>query len=173
MERLVKAGRARSVGILESEALIASLAAGGIFGALEILSALAVGSPLWPIEAAASLLMRERAYYPEYLALAIPMGIAVHVSLTIVYGFGYGIMSSDARLATRLSPSREAGIGFIFGACIWLLNFQLVARLFYPWLVETNQFVQLLLHAGGFGTVLALLFRRKELRRVNRMISRY
>jgi hypothetical protein len=137
------------------------------FGIAEMLgSAVLRSDPLWPIQAAASLIMHEQAFDARSVAIAIPIGLMIHFSLVVTYGFVYGLASSDARLATRLDARREVVGGALFGAGIWLLNFQLVARAFYPWLFATNQLMQVVTHAVGFGVVLALLLRRKELRRV-------
>jgi hypothetical protein len=156
----------RGVGALESEGLRSSLLAGAIFGAAEVLgAALLQGNPLWPIEAPASLFAQEHAFDASFLAFAVPISVLVHFSLVTTYGFLYGLMSSDARLSTRLDARREAGLGALFGAGIWLINFQLVARLFYPWIFATNQLAQFVLHVG-FGVLLAMLFRRKEQRRI-------
>jgi hypothetical protein len=110
--------------------------------------------------------MREHAFDESSLAVAVPIGLIAHFSLVLTYGFLYGLMSSDARISTRLNARREAGLGALFGAGIWLINFQLVARLFYPWLFETNQIAQLVLHVGAFGATLALLLRRQERKRI-------
>jgi len=155
------------VGILESEGLVASLIAGVTFGITEMAGTMLVhGDPLWPIQAAASLFMQEHAFDTSALAVALPLGLVTHVCMTLSYGFLYGVVSSDLRLSTRLNTSREAALGALLGAAVWLLNFQLVARLFYPWLFATNQVAQFGLHVFTFGVVLALLFRRKEQKRI-------
>jgi len=156
----------RGVGTLESEGLRASLLAGVILGVVEIAGgALVMGNPLWPVQAPASLFVQAHAFDAGFLAFAVPLSLGIHFSLATTYGFLYGLVSSAERLSTRLDARREAGLGALFGAGIWLINFQLVARLFYPWLFATNQLAQLVLHVG-FGVVLAMLFRRKERKRV-------
>jgi hypothetical protein len=163
--------RGQGVGMLESEGLLASLVAGFTFGTVEMLGSAITGKGvLWPVQAAASIIMRDQAFHAS--ALAIPLGLIIHFSLVTTYGFLYGLMSSDARLATRLNPRREAGLGALYGATIWLVNFQLVARWFYPWLYETAPLGQFLLHVVAFGVVLALLFRRKERRRIEKTLRR-
>jgi hypothetical protein len=154
---------------LEDEGIRASLVAGTLFGALEILGALLVqGAPLLPMESAASLLIRERAYQPGYLAFSVPLGIAVHFSLAILYGYAFGLMSTETRLRTRLNFGREALLGSGFGLLIWVVNFMIIARGLYPWLLTTNQLAQALLHAFAFGLPLSLLFARNERKRVAR-----
>jgi hypothetical protein len=153
---------------LEYEGMVASLVAGTIFGALEVLGAIVTqAAPLRPIEAAASLLIRERAYLAEYLPLSIPLGIAVHFSLATLYGYAFGLMSTEARMRTRLNFAREAVLGFGFGLLIWAVNFVVIARGLYPWL-RGDLLAQALPHGIGFGLPLSLLFSRKERRRVVR-----
>jgi hypothetical protein len=154
---------------LEDEGIRASFGAGASLGALEILGAWVLhNAPLDPIKAAASLLLRERAYQSGYLAFSIPLGVAVHFSLALLYGYAFGLMSTEERLTTRLNQAREAAIGFGFGIFLWLINFVIIARGLYPWLFATNQLIQAALHAIGFGLPLSVLFARKERRRVAR-----
>ncbi|HEY3594797.1 MAG TPA: hypothetical protein VGL13_13025 [Polyangiaceae bacterium] len=155
---------------LEDEGIRASIAAGAALGVVEILGAWILhAAPLEPIKAAASLLLRERAYQSGYLAFAVPLGIAVHFSLALLYGYAFGLMSTEARLATRLNAVREAAIGFGFGLALWAINFVVIARGLYPWLYATHQLAQALLHGIAFGVPLSVLFARTEQRRVERM----
>jgi hypothetical protein len=154
---------------LEDEGVRASLVAGAFFGALEIVvSWMAHAAPLLPILAAASLLLRERAYQSGYLAFSLILGIAVHFSLALLYGYAFGLMSTEARLATRVNAAREAVIGLGFGFLLWFVNFVVIARGLYPWLFASNQLGQAALHAVGFGLPLSWLFARNERRRVAR-----
>jgi hypothetical protein len=155
---------------LEDEGVRASLAAGGLFGVLEIVASwIAHAQPLAPVRAAASLLLRERAYQSGYLAFALILGVAVHFSLALLYGYAFGLMSTEARLATRVNLAREAAIGFGFGLLLWFINFVVIARGLYPWLFASNQLNQAALHGLAFGLPLSWLFARKERRRVARM----
>jgi hypothetical protein len=155
---------------LEDEGIRASLLGGALFGVLEILAAGVINAaPLEPIKAAASLLLRERAYQPGYLAVSLVLGVAVHFSLAVLYGYAFGLMSTEIRLRTRLNFAREASIGLVFGLILWAINFVIIARGLYPWLYAANQTAQAVLHAIGFGLPLSYLFARNERRRVARM----
>jgi hypothetical protein len=155
---------------LEDEGIRSSLLAGVAFGALQILAAsVANAAPLQPIKAAASLLLRERAYQPGYWLFALVLGVAVHFSLALLYGYAFGLMSTEIRLRTRLNFAREALIGILFGLVLWGINFAVIARGLYPWLYEAHLPAQAVLHALGFGLPLSLLFARNERRRVARL----
>ena len=103
------------------------------------------------------------------LGAAIPLGVVIHFSLSVVYGYVFGLTSTESRARTRQNVAREAALGFGYGALLWAFNFQLVARMLYPWLAETNPIAQLALHGVGFGVPLGLLFCQKEQARVRRM----
>ena len=149
--------------------MASSLVAGATFGVVELVGAMVLGqSPLFIVESTASLVMRETAYLPEYVALSIPLGIAVHFSLATLYGYAFGLMSTEARLSTRLNGGRAAVLGAVYGSLLYLFNFQFVARQIYPWLMATSHVAQWLAHALAFGGVLGLLFVRRERRRVAR-----
>jgi len=155
---------------LEDEGIRSSLLAGVAFGALQILAASAANAaPLEPIKAAASLLLRDRAYQPSYWVFSLVLGVAVHFSLALLYGYAFGLMSTEIRLRTRLSFVREALLGILFGLIVWGINFAVIAHGLYPWLYATNLTAQALLHALGFGLPLSLLFARNERRRVARV----
>jgi len=155
---------------LEDEGIRSSLLAGVAFGALEILAAGAANAaPLQPIKAAASLLLRERAYQSGYWLFSLVLGLSVHFSLAVLYGYAFGLMSTEIRLRTRLNFAREALLGVLFGLVLWAINFGIIARGLYPWLYAGNLPAQAAFHALGFGLPLSLLFARNERRRVARM----
>ena len=60
-------------------------------------------------------------------------------------------------------PQRQAIIGTIYGAVIWIINSQVLARLNAP-LLDTSQPVQLATHALGYGLPLGLLYATYERR---------
>ena len=80
------------VGRIVAAGVVASLGAGLALGLSEILGAGLAGSSLvLPVQSAASLLIRERAFADDYFALAIPLGVSVHFSLAMLYGYAFGI----------------------------------------------------------------------------------
>jgi hypothetical protein len=149
--------------------VLASLGAGLIFGVVETLgSAILGGSLLWPMQAAASLLIRERAFLPEYFALAIPLGVSIHFSLAMLYGYAFGIANSNAAFSTLMSPVRELVLGSLYGVLLWFVNFLLIGPYLYPWLEDTRPVLQLVAHVAFFGVPLAGIFELRERRTLRR-----
>lgn len=135
------------------------LAAGAIFAVLQMLLALLAGeSLLAPWRMAASVVLGGEGLTTMGVA-AFLIGFLIHFSLAALFGTVYGLIMNKADNRTRVSLGREAGLGILFGLALWLLNFQVLARLLYPWFLATPQFVQALLHALAFGLPLALLDR--------------
>ena len=82
--------------------------------------------------------------------------------IAIMYGFAYGVFNSQLSWTKRVRGMRQAVLGVVFGVAIWLLDFQFIGRLFYPWLLDHSQVVQVGIHALGFGLPLGLLFAERE-----------
>ena len=89
---------------------------------------------------------------------AILVGLTGHLCLSAMYGVYYGAYCSMLSLATRSSFRRQAVIGAFFGALLWFINVELVARCRYPWLAELSGVSQLVVHAACFGTALGLRY---------------
>ncbi|HEX3854000.1 MAG TPA: hypothetical protein VHW01_23715 [Polyangiaceae bacterium] len=96
--------------------------------------------------------------------VSVLIGVLVHLVLSLGLGLLFEPVAACCTAATRASYGRMAGIGLGFGALVWLANFQLIARLFYPWLLPTPMGTQLLLHAVFFGLPLALMYSTIERR---------
>jgi hypothetical protein len=143
--------------------VISSLTAGLTLGLSEVIgAAISGGSLLQPIQVAASLLLRERAFADAYLPLAIPLGVSVHFSMALLYGYAFGVANSNARFSTLVSPAREILLGAVYGALLCLLNFVVIGPYLYPWLSGTSLLLQLAAHVIAFGIPLAGLFSLAE-----------
>ncbi|RKG95554.1 hypothetical protein D7X32_38640, partial [Corallococcus carmarthensis] len=59
----------------------------------------------------------------------------------------------------------QAAVGMLFGIFVWLVDFQLLARGYFPWLLSVPQFLQIVWHAVFLGLPMALLFTAAERRR--------
>lgn len=133
--------------------------AGILFALAEVLVAALMGNPpLMPIRMFASVVMGPSALDTASPAVAILGGIIAHLVLSIVFGVIYTAMNARAPLATKASTAQQAAIGLGFGALIWLLDFQIIARLIYPWFLGAPQLLQLVLHAVFFGLPLGLMY---------------
>lgn len=147
------------------EGAAAGLVAGVLFAIAQVVAAVATGlAPTFPFRLIASVLLGRAAFETTTLAGAIVVGSVVHLTLSAFYGFAYGALNSGVSAHTQLSSARQAAVGLGFGALLWLVNFQGIARVVYPWFLETPQLVQFLLHAFAFGLPLGLLFASAERR---------
>jgi hypothetical protein len=150
------------MGRIESETVIAGVAAGFVMGLSEVFAAVLSGqSALLPLRAAASIVLGDDAFGTNAPLIAL-VGAAVHFSIAFMFGFAYGVVNSQIPWSDRVRGTRQALMGIAFGTAIWLLDFQFIGRLFYPWMLEHSQLVQWALHAFGFGLPLGLLFAERE-----------
>jgi hypothetical protein len=150
------------VGRIESETVRSGVAAGFVMGLSEVVASVISGnSALLPFREAASVLLREDAFGHNAPMIAL-VGALVHFSIAVMYGFAFGVFNSQIAWTKRVAGLRQGILGVVFGAAIWLFDFQFIARLFYPWMLDHSQVVQLVVHALGFGLPLGLLFAERE-----------
>lgn len=139
------------------------LVAGAIFAVMEIVGAALMGDPpLMPVRMFASTVLGEQALMEAPLGTAVAVGLVAHFALSAIFGLVYGAINAALSPATETSYGRQAGLGLVFGAALWLVNFQIIARILYPWFLETPQLVQLAMHALFFGLPLALMYAAAE-----------
>ena len=138
---------------------IAGLWAGLLFLIAEMLAAVAMrAAPMTPFRMLASVIFGPDALTSISLGTAIVVGALVHFGLSGLFGMLYGEVR--ARAGRDVAWGVDTVRGMTYGAVLWLLNFQVIARLWYPWFLETPQFLQFLLHALFFGIPLGLICRR-------------
>lgn len=141
------------------------LIAGMIFGVMEIVGAAIMGNPpLMPIRMFASVVLGHSALMESSLATAVAIGIVAHLALSGVFGLVYGAINGLLSSETETSYGRQTALGLLFGAMLWIINFQLIGRALFPWFLGTPQFLQMLMHAMFFGLPLALLYAATERR---------
>src|SRR5262249_28054245 len=145
------------MGRIESETVMSGVAAGFIMGLLEgTASVLSGQSVLLPLRSAASIVLGEDAFGGSAPPISL-LGAAVHFSIAVMFGFAYGVANSQVAWSDRVRGSWQAAMGAAFGTLIWVLDFQFIGRLFYPWMLGHSQIVQWAIHAFGFGLPLGLL----------------
>ena len=136
--------------------------AGIIFAVAEVVAASILGNPLLtPFRAFASILLGQSAMQA---ASVVVLGSIVHLVLSGVFGLIYGLINAGFSPRTETSWGRQIGVGLAFGAAVWLANFQIIARIGYPWFLTMPQFAQLVIHALCFGLPLALMYVAAERR---------
>ncbi len=142
------------------------LIAGIIFAVGEVVLALAMGMPaLEPFRMFASVVFGAGALEFGPWAALIGGGI-VHLVLAGLFGLIYGLINTRLPLEAHTNAGTQTVLGLVFGAAIWILNFQIIARVAYPWFLDLPQFMQFLLHAVLFGVPLGLLYAAAERRSV-------
>jgi len=150
------------VGRIEAETVVSGVIAGAIMIGVESMASLVTGRHvLLPFRYAASIVMGSDALEGSWLSVFI-LGTIVHFSIATMFAFAYGVMNTQLPGRERAWGAREAMLGMLFATVVWLLDFQLIARFFYPWMLDHSQPVQWWLHAVGFGLPLGLLFAARE-----------
>jgi hypothetical protein len=141
-----------------TETAMLGIAAGIVLAIVEMAAAPGVGVPaLMPVRMAASIVLGRPALSVslEFAAIA---GAVVHLVLSIVYGAIYGALNAAVEPGRHRKLADQAFAGVLYGTAIWLVNFQLIARVAYPWLLDAPQDLQWLMHALFFGLPLGLLY---------------
>jgi hypothetical protein len=148
----------RSVG----EGITAGVIAGVIFAAVEIVGATMMGNPpLMPIRMFASVVLGRGALEGS-IGTPFVVGTIAHLVLSAVFGVLYGLLNARLSGESKTSFGRQAGLGILFGLAVWLVNFQVIARVLYPWFLGAPQFLQAMMHALFFGLPLALIYAASE-----------
>lgn len=140
------------------------LLAGIIFAVAEVIAAVAMGMPaLEPFRMFASVLFGAGAleFGPGAALIA---GAIIHLILAAIFGVIYGLINTRLPLEAHTNWGSQIVLGLVYGAALWLVTFQIIARIAYPWFLETNQLAQFLLHAIFFGLPLGLLYATGERR---------
>ena len=155
-------------GTFAREGMVFGLLAGCLYGAADMIASASSGhSPLRPLQRYASL-----ASGPETLAstsLAVIMaGVFTHCALATVFGYLYVLLVARAPAGPTKRYGWEAGLGTLFGLALWFVNYRLVARTMFPWMLDTPDLLQAALHAGLFGLPLGLMLAAGERREADR-----
>lgn len=135
--------------------------AGLVFAAFAmIMSAFLAGNAFTPLRMIGAIILGQQALDPSYpLTTAAATGVVLHLVLSVVYGV---IFAGLIRLFPPLSSSTPALVFNVaaFGFLLWLINFWVIAPIFFFWFTMTNPAVQFLAHVFFFGAVLGFYFSR-------------
>jgi hypothetical protein len=134
-------------------------AAGLMLMAMESAGAAILGAPpLAPLRLFSSVVLGRSALVDAPLGLVFGVGLLTHLVLSALFGVLYGLIYAQLAHDGQRSYGVQAGLGMLFGFLLWLVNFHVIARLFYPWFLDPPQGFQALVHAAFFGLPLGLLF---------------
>lgn len=140
-----------------AEGAVFGVMAGVVFAVAQMALAVMAGhSPIQPWQYFASVVQGHGALMASPMR-ALMLGIPVHLALSSVFGVIYGALIQPASQRTRTSLARESALGMLFGLCLYLVNFQVLARIAAPWFIGLPQVIEAVLHAVAFGLPLSLL----------------
>ncbi|MBJ6760804.1 hypothetical protein JGU66_08510 [Myxococcaceae bacterium JPH2] len=147
--------------------LLFGVAAGAVFALAEMALATAAGEgPSRPVRMAAAVLLGTRAFTPQVsMGVAAAVGLGMHLVLSAAWGVLYSLVDSRLPPDGRGRWEFQAAVGMLFGMFVWMVDFQFVARGYFPWFLDVPQFTQVVMHAVFWGLSLALLFTAAERRR--------
>jgi len=130
----------------------AGLLAGAIFLGVSMWFTDSIGMPgEMPLKMMAAMLQGESALADA--SASVPLGLAIHAVLSAGFGVAFGLLAR----ALRWSPLAVAAAGVLFGAALYVVNSQFIARLGFPWFLDANQPFELVVHVV-FGSLVALAF---------------
>ncbi len=146
------------------EGLAFGLIAGVVLGAASMVTSSLAGRPaLLPLRLAASL-VEGRDAFAMSRSSAIALGASVHVVLSGLFGLAYGFFATDLARETRTGETAQAIVGAAYGAIVWVIAWEVLARAFWPWFLALPTGPVLVLHAAGYGVPLGLLYALSERR---------
>jgi hypothetical protein len=143
-------------GRLVGAGLVGGLAGGVAVALVQMAVLTSVGAP-WRLFASVLLgevALGESARWGVHL-----VGGVVHFSLAALFGVGWGLIASALSADLRQGWGAHLAAAMLYGLGLYLLNFQLVARLIYPWFLGLDQAAQLAIHVFAFGLPLGLYLR--------------
>jgi hypothetical protein len=144
--------------LVEGHTMIAALVAGAVMLVLAVLGAVLAGeSAALPFRMAASLLLHDAEYRHMPVWVALPLGSAIHFGVSLIYGFAFGLLMTGETRRQRFSRPVQALLGMAVALVAYGIDIQVIARFWYPWMLEPPQLGVALLHALGFGLPLGLL----------------
>ncbi|NVB79844.1 MAG: hypothetical protein HOV81_15720 [Kofleriaceae bacterium] len=145
------------------------LIAGTVLGlGLVLATVIDGGPPIIVFRSLASVLLGPAAFAQTPAATAVVLGVITLQYFSAMFGLFYGVYNSALTLRTRRSLPREAAIGMIYGAMVWLVSFRLVVPLRWPWLLVVPAVPVFAMLVLLYGLPLGLLYATAERHAVSR-----
>lgn len=139
------------------------LVAGSILGVgLVVATIIDGGPPIIVFRTLASVLLGPQAFSDTPAATAVVLGVITLLYFSAMFGLCYGLYNSALTLKTRRSLPREAVVGMIYGAMVWLVSFRLVIPLRWPWLLVVPSVPVFAMLVVLYGLPLGLLYATAE-----------
>lgn len=139
------------------------LIAGAVLGIGFVIATIVDGGPpIVVFRTLSSVLLGRAALSDTPAATAVVVGVISLLYFSAMFGLCYGVYNSALTLRTRRSLRREAVIGMIYGAIVWLISFRLVVPLRWPWLLVVPQVPLFAMMVVLYGLPLGLLYATAE-----------
>jgi hypothetical protein len=154
---------------LLGKGIMAGMVSGILFAAVQMLVARSAGPMGWelPWRRFASVLLGANAMTGKATLGINLVGIVVHFLLSGVFGMTFAAAVRALPLTIRAHWVANAIVCSALGIVLWAINYQLIARIAYPWfLTGTHQGVQVLLHAFTFGLPVGIYLTSEVRRRM-------
>jgi hypothetical protein len=146
------------------DGLEAGLVAGLLFGIAQVVVYATSGRPMLPLRLATSVVLGRPALDLVTSYAVFTIGIFLHAVLSGFFGAIYGALSTWFNRDLRMEYAAQAGLGMVFGAALWVVNIQLIARALFPWFLQASPLAQLFLHVLAYGLPLGFVFASVERR---------
>ena len=129
------------------------IVAGIVFAAYEMIASAALmgGEAFFmPLRMIGAILLGPVALDPGYSLLAAGLaGVAVHITLAVLYGMAFAMVTGGLR-----SAATDILLGAAYGTGLWLFNFYVIAPAAFPWFLDSPPALQFIGHSVFFGAVL-------------------
>ena len=146
----------RSKGRLFWYGIAGGLISGIVFAMAEMIMNVLMGKPFFgPLRLIGTIVLGQQALAPTFpFVTAVIVGLIVHLVLSMIYGLIFIYLLAAARQA-QASTGRLLVYGSLFGLALWVVNFLILATLFFPQFTQVNQFWNgFIAHTFFFGTVI-------------------
>jgi hypothetical protein len=141
------------------EGISFGIVAGIVFAVAQMLAAGMMGElGLMPLRMFASIVLGSHAMTSTDVAITVFIGMLVHFVLAGAFGAFYGIIEERFARDTRSSFGKQAAFGMVYAVLLWFVNYQVIARIMYPWFLAPPQGIQMMIHALCYGLPLAVMY---------------
>lgn len=140
-------------------AAVFGLLAGAILVVFEILVALIVGDGATrPLRQYASVVLQEDALTHSAPGIAVAVGLAVHLAVSAAWAVLFRLLGGGFGPGVQVSWAYQLLAGAVLGFVVYFIDYQIIGRLAFPWLLEQDQLTALVLRVLFYGMPLGTLF---------------
>lgn len=113
---------------------------------------------LVPFRFTSSLVLGEGALLMDGVVIPIVVGAFASAALGAAFGAIYGVVNASFSQETQHRRARQLAMATLFALALWVFNYQVIARVLFPWFLASPALFQMLVHVGGFGVPLGLRY---------------